>query len=210
MSFLRFSAPMVVGIVLAVAALAQDPGKPSEKRDDRREIAPVVRVKPTPTPTNAKKTTLLFPEIEGWTMSPKQTYPTPELGYSYTYESNGGGRVTIYVYNGGNRKIADDINDAIVLREYKGVREEILAVGKAGIYQNMKEVKTGTATVGDSIESHYARYEFSVQGQRKVSELYLFSFENNFIKIRATRNPDQLESSEFKDLMKELAAIFAP
>ena len=86
---------MVVGIVLAVAALAQDPGEPTAKREDQGESAPVVGFNPAPTPTNAKKTTLLFPEIEGWTMSPKQTYPTPELGYSNTYESNGGGRVTI-------------------------------------------------------------------------------------------------------------------
>ncbi len=197
----------------AVAAFAQDPGKPLDGSDTRGSGRPAanVEVRPTPKPTPvAKRTTLLFPEIEGWTKSEKTTYPTAALGYSYSYESNRGGRVTIYVYNGGNASISNDISSPTVKREFDGVRSEILAIGKAGIYQNMKEVKTDRITVGRATDAHYALFRFNVQGQPKVSELYLFSFEDNFIKIRATRSPENADDRDFKSLLAELVSIFEP
>lgn len=209
-TILRFlSAAATITLILAVFVVltpGQDGGRPVTP--DRTDVRPKPRVEPTPLPTPGKKTALLFPEVEGWNKSEKTKYPTAALGYSYTYESTKGGRVTIYIYNGGNSKISDDIKDETVVEHFEALKDEIIAVGKMGLYQNVKVVKSSTATIGDTIDSHYALVNFTAQGRKIHSEIYLFTFENNFIKIRATRDPENADSEEFKSLLAELGTIF--
>ena len=196
---------IILSILLFSTVLnAQDAGAPGGKQTE----PPKINTRPAPTPSPVKGNVLLFPEIEGWTKSEKTVYPVPALGYSYTYESNSGGRVTIYVYNGGKRTIPNDVNDPVVKREFENVKNEVFAAEQLGYYQNVKVVKSSVETIGASTKCQYGLLNFTVRGNKVVSEIYLFAYDNNFIKLRATRAPDKADDDEFNTLLTELAAMF--
>ena len=159
-----------------------------------------------------KNTGITFPEIEGWEKGAITTYPVAELGYSVAYQSEEAGTVTIYVYNGGNKKIADGIDDKLVKKEIEKAGSDIVAIGKMGRYDNVKKIKSETVTLGDGkTKALYSLYNFEVRGMTVDSEIYLFGYQNNFIKIRATRpkSEDGAENTEFKDFLTELDKVFS-
>jgi hypothetical protein len=155
-----------------------------------------------------------FPEVEGWNTSEIQKYPTEDLGFSVNYESRTGGKVTIYVYNAGKKNIPNDVADKVVKEEFNKVKAEIKAVAEMGVYENLKEIKNDTVTLGETsgkIKALHALYNFSVKGQNLTSEIYIFGHENRFIKIRATRPRDKNESGDklVTELLKEIDAYFS-
>ncbi len=178
----------------ALTAFGQDGGSPAGKPDNQAKVR--------------TDSDLFFPEVEGWERSERTTYPDANLGYSYGYQSQEGGTVTVYVYNGGNRSIADDLNDKVVRGEFERAKNDVLMVGKAGVYQDVKVVRSSVETIGTSTKCHFGVLTFTVRGVKVHSEIYLFSYKNNFIKIRATRPIDKAESDQFKSLLKELVASF--
>lgn len=163
-------------------------------------------------PASQNKSGILFPEVEGWDKSDKTTYPVLGLGYSYSYESADGGRVTIYVYDKRLSEIPDGVSNSAVKDEFKQVKNEISQFGKAGVYQNLKEAKSETITLGGTggkVKSLYALFYFNVRGQEMASELYIFGYKNNFIKIRATRPKNAENSRELANLLAEIDTVFA-
>lgn len=153
-----------------------------------------------------------FPEVEGWEKSDIQKYPTEEMGFSVNYQSRQGGRVTIYVYNGGNKKIADGADDKIVKDELKKAKSEIKQMSDLGYYENLKELKNETTTLGANGKNRvlYALYNFGAGDKVAASEIYIFGNQNRFVKIRATRARDDNQAGErmVADLLKELDAFF--
>lgn len=133
---------------------------------------------------------IVFPVVEGWEQGDKATYPSAELGYSIPYQSETGGIVTVYVYNGGLTKIPDGIDDSSVKNEIKKAENDIKAYGEAGYYQDVKLIKSETVTLGGtggSLKALYSLFSFKVRGAAVDSEIYLFGYKDQFIKIRATR-----------------------
>ncbi len=161
---------------------------------------------------NTKTTTsseIVFPDVDGWEKSEIQKYPTAALGYSVSYRSNYGDIVTIYVYNGGQPKIPNDINDKILKDEMSKAKNDIVQAGKAGYYDNVKEVKSDIITLGGAngkIKVLRTLFNFSLKGTPVDSEIYLFGHQNNFIKIRTTR-PKAENNTENKFLTGFLAEI---
>ena len=153
---------------------------------------------------------LVFPEVDGWDKGDVATYPTAELGYSIPYESEVGGTVTIYVYNGGLKSIADGIDDPKVKGEIKKAESDIKAYGEAGYYQNVKLVKSETVTIGGSRPVLYSLFSMKIRGADVDSEIYLFGYKNNFIKIRATRSKGKNgpANSQMDKLLKDVIAVF--
>jgi hypothetical protein len=155
-----------------------------------------------------------FPEIDGWNRGDIRTFPDRALGYSIGYESEDGGTVTIYVYNGGLKNISSDINDKAVKAEIDRAKNEIVQIGKMGIYEGVKEIKSDTVTLGGSggkVKALRSLYYFKVRGNEVDSEIYLFSYNNNFIKIRSTRPRAEngAENKAFTNFLAELDAVFA-
>jgi hypothetical protein len=150
-----------------------------------------------------------FPDIEGWERGDIQTYPTAELGYSVPYQSDEGGSVTVYVYNGGLKKISDGVEDANVKAQIEQAKNDIVQAGELGYYDNVKHVKDGTITLGGTdgkVKALYSLFTFKLRGQEAESEIYLFGYQDNFIKLRATR-PKSKEGAENKATKTLLAAI---
>ena len=164
---------------------------------------------------SAKGNEIVFPEVEGWEMGEITTYPTEELGYSIPYQSEeGGGTVTIYVYNGGLKKIADGIDDKNVKSEIKKAGSDIELYGQKGYYDNVKKIKDDTVSLGGKdgkVKALYSLYSFKIRGNEVDSEIYLFGFQNNFIKIRATRpkGKDSAENVEVNNLLAEIGKLFS-
>ncbi|MDQ3798753.1 MAG: hypothetical protein M3384_04830, partial [Acidobacteriota bacterium] len=143
-----------------------------------------------------------------------QKYPVEELGFSVNYESEEGGRVTIYVYNGGKKNIPDDISDKIIKNELNSVKNEIRRVAEMGYYQNLKEVKNDTVTLGGAggkVKALRTAYNLSAGGRDLTSEIYIFAHQNRFIKIRATRPRDKDESGNkaMNNLLAQIDTMFS-
>ena len=188
--------------LMQTVAVAQD--KSSDKADKAAK---------SDTRSADKESKVEFPDIDGWEKSDITKYPTAELGYSVNYESEEGGRVTVYVYNGGLKNIPDGATDKAVKNELEKAKGEIRQAGKMGYYDNIKEIKNETITLGGAagkVKSLYTLLNFSAQGQELASEIYLFGYRNNFIKIRATRLKEGgAENKAFTDLLAKLDAYFS-
>ncbi len=172
--------------------------------------------KAAPTPAAAVETpsaVIIFPEIEGWTKGEMTRYPTVELGYSLPYRSEQGVIVTLYAYPGNNRTIPNNL-DGVVKKEFEKTKSDIFAVGKQGVYKDVKEIKSETLVLGGSggkISALHALFTFSIQGRDVNSEIYLFPYHDRFIKIRATR-PVSLgkeADAEFATLLSELDSFLS-
>jgi hypothetical protein len=154
---------------------------------------------------------ILFPEVEGWKRSEKVIYPVVGLGYSYNYDSSNGGRVTIYVYDKRLSTIPDGVNNSAVKDEFKETKDGLKSIMKSNGVE-LKETRSETITLGGSngkVKSLYALYEMSVEGRKMVTEVYIFGYKNNFIKIRATRPKDAEKSVDLNNLLAEFDSMFA-
>ncbi|HJS52606.1 MAG TPA: hypothetical protein VJ781_11950 [Pyrinomonadaceae bacterium] len=199
--FLSFSALWI--LVLFAAAFAYGQPKPSPSPT------------PSPTPVKIERITKFdgnvdFPKVSGWNLTPKHVYPTPELGYSVNYESPEGGRVTVYVYNGGQKNIPNTLT-GVVADEMNRAKSDIQAAVNAGIYENAKVLRSETINFGGPngrVKSLYASYDLSARGNQLHSEIYLFPYQNYFVKIRATRPKSLATSEAVADLLTELDVLF--
>ncbi|MCB1025543.1 MAG: hypothetical protein KDB79_14195, partial [Acidobacteria bacterium] len=162
---------------------------------------------------SAQNSEIVFPEVDGWEKGEITKYPTAELGYSIPYQSETGGIVTFYVYNGGLSKIANGIDDINVKNEIKKAEADVKAYGDAGYYQDVKLITSKTVKLGGdsgTTDALYTLLTFKVRGAEVDSEIYLLGFQNNFIKIRATRakGKNGAENSEVNKLLMEVGEIF--
>ena len=155
-----------------------------------------------------------FPVVKGWEKSEVTTYPVAALGYSVNYESEEGGRVTVYVYNSGRSKIVNGAKDKVIKDEIEKAKSEILEFEKRGVYQNVKEIKNETIALGGEngkVESLHYLLSMSARGNELTSEIYLFGYKNHFIKLRATRlyEKEGIKNQAMTDLLSALEKLFS-
>lgn len=157
---------------------------------------------------------LTFPNVEGWDKSAITTYPYAELGYSINYESEEGGRLTVYVYNGGKTKIPTGSKDKIIKDEIDRAKFEIYQVEIMGKYKDVKELKSETVNLGGltgKVESLHSLFSFTAGKDKLTSDIFLFGYQNHFIKIRATRmfEKEGTENQMLISLLKALDKLFS-
>ncbi len=168
----------------ALGSFAQDP-RPTEtpdKADPEIRKERLERIEPFDGEVE-------FPEVEGWRLSKKTKYPHRELGYSVNYESQTGGRVTVYVYKGGVSSIPNALTGPVAA-QMRQAKSEIQAIKEAGYYESVSEVSSSTIILGGpegKVEALYSLYLITIEGRDLDSEIYVFPYENHFIKLRATR-----------------------
>jgi hypothetical protein len=197
-----FSILPVALFLLAASAIAQKP-----------ESKPPPAASPTPlklereTPFNGD---VSFPEVDGWELGEKYRYPTADLGYSVNYESETS-RVTVYVYSGGRKAIANDLG-GVVADEMKKAKSELQAAVEAGLYESADAGKTETITIARDkgmVKALYTPLKLKARGNLLNSEIFIFPYNNYFIKIRAThRTPEGAASPDFASLRQALDLLF--
>jgi len=217
-SFLKAASILAVTALFMIPATAQDEAKSDPKRK-AETVEPIV--KPTPVKSGESGNPSIrmfkgelevdFPDVEGWERSDPYRYPKG-LGYSVQYDSIRGGRVTVYVYNGGRKKIANDLSGT-VKDEMDRAKGEIYATEEAGYYENVKELTSDTITLGGAGGKLKAlRAVFTLDDKRsnmvgvnksRTSEIYIFPHQNHFIKIRSTRSKE-----DGKTPNEAIAALF--
>lgn len=171
-----------------------EPAKPADKM-----------VRTTPFDGNVE-----FPEVDGWELSEKHKYPTAQLGYSVNYESPTGGRVTVYVYNGGRKSIPSSLT-GVVVEEMDRAKNDIKAAVDAGAYESAKLRKSESITLGGiagNLKILYTSFDLVARGNKLHSEIYLFPYQNYFVKIRATRTKANEKSPAITALFSEIDALF--
>jgi len=182
-------------------------------KDNKTETTIPNKTEEKPTQRLTLNDVIVFPEVEDWQKGDEVTYPSPELGYSVTYQSTEGGRVTVYVYNAGLKNIPNDVNDRIIKNEIERAKNEIIQIGKAGYYDDVKEVKSETVTLGGKdgrIKALRSLFYFKVRGEAMDSEIYIFGYKNNFIKIRSTRpKTEGAANAALAELLAEIDKMFA-
>ena len=162
----------------------------------------------------AENEEISFPDIENWQRGEIRTYDDPSLGYSVPYTSRDGSSVSVFVYNGGYGKIADGINDKPVKDEMASIRTRLLKLGEAGLYQGVKEVVSDTVTLGGAngnIKALHSLFYFKLQGVEVDSDIYIFGYKNNFIKIHSTRPSAKggAVSKNFANLLAVMDKLFS-
>ncbi|HMQ03220.1 MAG TPA: hypothetical protein PKD26_04835 [Pyrinomonadaceae bacterium] len=133
--------------------------------------------------------TLEFPEIDGWVKGTLVKYPQKELGYGLNYDAERGNRVSIYVYNGGRKDIGKSL-EGVVKDEIERAKAEIDMVAEMGAYTDVKVIKDERTMLGGKagkIETLRKILSFKSRGVELHSEIIIFPFEGNFVKLRATR-----------------------
>ena len=194
-------APPTVKPVEPIAKPSETPVKPQTAKPES--------AKPEASkPGSADKTASIeFPEVEGWSASEIRNYPVKELGYSIGYNSETGGTVTIYVYDKGLKTIPDDLTHDLLKDEIEIAAKDIFKAKELGAYQKVKQEKSDQIVLGGtSGKTGALRRTFTivVKERELTSEIYLFGFQNNFVKIRATRPKIEGETAN-----AAVAALFA-
>lgn len=198
----RLAITVFLTTLFAVSAFAQKPeSKPS----------PVA----SPTPLKLERETaftgdVTFPEVEGWELTERQQYPTPEMGYSHNYESPSG-RVTVYVYNGGRKTIPNSLKGPVA-DEVKMAQAGIMAFVERGSYESAKEVKNETVMLGGAkgkVQSLHVLYALRAGGRDLNSHIYVFPYNNYFIKIRMTGPLVKEPSADTVALFEALDLLFS-
>lgn len=161
-----------------------------------------------------KSAPLEFPEVEGWIADEVRYYPVKELGYSVNYNSKTGGRVSVYVYDKGLKTISDDLTKDVLKDEIELAAQDIFKAKELGAYQKVKQEKSDQIVLGGTNGKTAAlrrTFTLVVNDRELTSEIYLFGFQNNFIKIRATRPKieGETENAALVELFAEIDRFFA-
>lgn len=170
---------------------------------------------PSPTPMKLERETpfdgeVKFPEVEGWELSRRQQYPTPEMGYSHNYESDSG-RVTVYVYNSGRTSIPNTLT-GLVADEVKMTQASIMMFVERGSYESAKELKNEAVTLGGprgKVKATHVLYALRAGGRDLDSHIFLFPYNNYFIKIRMTGPQMKEPSADTVALFEALDLLFS-
>lgn len=176
---------------------------------------PESKPSPSPTPMKLERETpfdgdVKFPDVEGWELSDRQQYPTPAMGYSHNYESDSG-RVTVYVYNSGRPTIPNTLT-GVVAEEVKMTQAGIMMLVERGSYESAKELKSETVTLGGKngkVKTLHVLYALRAGGRDLDSHIYLFPYNNYFIKIRMTGPQMKEPSTEVIALFEALDLLFS-
>ncbi len=157
---------------------------------------------------------LIFPEIDGWEKGSISTFPTDELGYAFNYESDIGGRITVYVFDMGIKNIADGVDSKDVKAQLKEAERQVKGVADLGYMEKLKKIKSETITLGGkdgTVKALFTQYTYESKDSTLVSEIYVFGYNKNFIKFRATRvkEGENVRNLPMEDFYKAMEKLFS-
>ena len=173
----------------------QDDGAASGPQPDGSGIQPSELVDPS-------APVLVPPEIAGWDSSGIRELPGNE-GFSVAYDHPTGVTLTLFQFDRGLESIPDSLESPEVANEMREARSQIQTMTEMGMWEMSEEMESGTTTLGESDRQVvYAKYKIRSSRRRAHSYIYLWSQNNQFLKIRMTCSPYQTQ--EEKQAISEL------
>lgn len=167
----------------------------------------------SPKPASQSVGDLNFPDVEGWSRSDKVAIPVEESGFTVNYDSVARERMTVYVYTRGSSPLPKDLS-GIIKEEFEGAKDAIKMVAEAGMYTNLKELKSEKSTVGGAngkVKALHALLSFDVKGTKMRSEIFVFAHKDHVIKLRVTR-PEAVSKdrdASYAQLLTSIDGLFS-
>ena len=153
-----------------------------------------------------------FPAVEGWRLGPKSAIPMEQSGIIVNYDSPDRERMTVYVYSRGKTDIPNELS-GIIKDEFEGAKNALRTVAEAGIYSNLKIVKSETATVGGAtgkVKALRAVLSFEAGGNKLNSELFVFPYKGHVVKLRISRPAAlAMDAESYTRLLSALDNLFS-
>lgn len=162
-------------------------------------------------PPKSDNVKFTFPEVEGWTNS--EVLKTP-VGDMVNYDSEEGGRVTLYFFDGMLKDLPTKNRENIMKDELTNAKLGILQLGEMGIYKNIKEaIKEETVMLGGKsgkVKSLHSLLYFNARDTDLVSEIYVFSYKDHLFKIRASRaKSKEKDNKALENFLSQLDTQFS-
>jgi hypothetical protein len=147
--------------------------------------------------------------LGGCTLEEIHKYDQPGLGASAAYKQDGF-LCTVYVYDLGKPKIGTSLKDPVLLDAFAGAQAEIKKAVEAGYYSDLEERDSGTANFGKDHQILRARYRLTRlkgadNGQRFLSDIYVFGAQGQIIKLRISASVDKEE--EHSKTIEEMVPV---
>jgi hypothetical protein len=111
----------------------------------------------------------------------------PGLGVSVVYETPGV-NVTVYLYNLGAPALPSDVGSPQTAAEFSEAVRRIFRFGKMGLYSDVSVEEVGTTWIGPEGSrraARYASFRYAADHLTWHSRLYLLTYRDHFLKIRA-------------------------
>ncbi len=141
--------------------------------------------------------------------SGERTYPSPELGTSYSYRGPGVS-LDIYVYDAGQEDIPDGIDAAAAQAEFASAKSAVLDNSD---YSNAVLMTDDTITIGttESVPAFEASFQFATSKFRFRSYLWLTAIHGYYVRGRLSL--DEKLAHEFElarqSVLQELGSAIA-
>jgi hypothetical protein len=153
-----------------------------------------------------------FPTVEGWNLGEKQAIPMEQSGIVVNYDSDLKERMTVYVYSRGEIDKSNGLS-GVVKDEFEGAKDALKTVADAGIYTNLKTVKSETAFVGGAsgkVKALRALLSFEARGMKLNSEIFVFPYKEHVVKLRVSR-PATLDAvtASYSTLLAAIDGLFS-
>lgn len=147
-----------------------------------------------------------LPDVKNWQRGEIRGLPADDSGFTVAYDSRSGGTVTLYQYTRGETDIPDELGFSGVLREFNHAKGSIADAAKMGIWDSAKELSSKTVNLGDSTrQALWARFELTKDGHATKSEVFVWAYNNNYIKLRCTYHGNN--ENQPRMLVKLLTAL---
>ena len=145
----------------------------------------------------------------------QHTYESPSLGYSIRYQDNSLFKIDIYVYDKNLKNIGSGINSKVVKDEFLSTLNLFPTMEKMGHYKEIKVISKGEKKI-DGVSFLWAQYKYkhtqtdqAIYTGQRVSDTYIISMNNFFIKVRLTLKKEDTEKKKSikDDFLKALAQL---
>lgn len=136
-------------------------------------------------------------------------YGTAHNGYSRKYGESNSVKITVYLFNAGQKYIGDGVSDPTVISEFQDARAAIGEAVKMGLYSNLRPLKQYGVTVPRALKGKgslpflVSSYSYQVPNnpQTVYSRLYVTGLHNLVFKVRVTQSksaqPSEAEMQQF-------------
>ncbi|QDU97289.1 hypothetical protein [Lignipirellula cremea] len=125
-------------------------------------------------------------EPAGWTKSSMEPLPPEDFGFSVAYQHESGLTLTLYQYSRGKRSIPTSLQTLEIQAQMNYAKEAIREMEHKGYLEIVSEQNSQVVLGESSQQALWSRFRLTMEGQSVLSDIYVWSKDNQFLKIRCS------------------------